>query len=180
MITAEKNNLRRLVNAAKKELSLEEVKQRSFSVLGLLEQLPVFQNAKVVLLYWSIDKEVYTHDFIEKWSNKKLVLLPVICGDELRLKQFTGIHNMEPDKIFEIPEPVGDFFVDFDQIDLAVIPGVAFDIDNYRLGRGKGYYDKLLPNVKAIKVGVCFLFQRFDIVPTDKYDIPMDMVITEE
>lgn len=179
MIADEKKNLRRLVIEAKNKMSIEEVKLRSILIFNLLEELPTFKKAEIILLYWSIDKEVHTHDFIAKWCDKKLILLPVIVGDDIILKQYTGIDKMVLDKVFGIPEPEGEEFADFDKIDLALIPGMAFDKKNYRLGRGKGFYDKFLPKIQAMKVGVCFNFQKFDVVPTDEYDVPMDLVIVE-
>ena len=65
-------------------------------------------------------------------------------------------------------------------IDLAVIPGMAFDRDGHRLGRGKGFYDKLLPGIKCRKIGLCFSFQLADSVPIEPHDIVMDMVLTDD
>lgn len=58
-----------------------------------------------------------------------------------------------------------------------VVPGIAFDKENNRLGRGRGYYDKLLKAANAIKVGVCFEFQFFDRIPTEEFDVKMNYVI---
>ena len=67
------------------------------------------------------------------------------------------------------------------EITFAVIPGVAFDHTGNRLGRGKGYYDRLLPHLsKAFKVGICFPYQLIETIPTEPFDIPMDSVITIE
>lgn len=79
---------------------------------------------------------------------------------------------------YGIAEPTGTLFTDYPSIDLAIIPGVAFDRHGHRLGRGKGYYDKLLPQISATKIGICFPFQIIDEVPTDHFDIRMSSVIT--
>ncbi len=69
-------------------------------------------------------------------------------------------------------------FEEVDKIDLIIVPGIAFDKSLNRLGRGKAYYDKLLKDSKAIKIGVCFDFQLLESVPVDKYDVKMDLIIT--
>jgi 5-formyltetrahydrofolate cyclo-ligase len=75
-------------------------------------------------------------------------------------------------------EPVGQPFNDYDQVELAVVPGVAFDAEGHRLGRGRGYYDRFLPLLPhAYKLGLCFDFQKVEHVPTDANDIRMDEVL---
>ena len=76
-------------------------------------------------------------------------------------------------------EPTGPLFADYSKIQLAIIPGMGFDRQGNRLGRGKGYYDRMLAKLShAYKIGVCFPFQLFDKIPTDIYDITMDEVLT--
>mgnify|MGYP001027393104 CR=1 FL=1 len=67
--------------------------------------------------------------------------------------------------------------MDIHLIDLMIIPALAFDKENNRLGRGKGFYDKLLENSNTLKVGVCFPFQFLDKIPTEEFDVKMDYVI---
>lgn len=70
------------------------------------------------------------------------------------------------------------FFTNYASIDLAVIPGVAFDRSGNRLGRGKGYYDRLLPHIFAYKVGICFSFQLVEDIPTREFDARVDEILT--
>ena len=74
---------------------------------------------------------------------------------------------------------MGDEYLNYDDIDLVVVPGVAFDKNLNRMGRGKGYYDGLLPKIKAPKVSICFDFQIVDNVPVDNRDVIMDLVVCE-
>jgi len=176
----DKTELRKIVRAAKKEVSLDEKKRRSLPVMQRVAELEVFQQAQTVLLYWSMDDEVYTHQFVRQWYERKCLLLPCVDGDDLRLRQYTGPDSMQAGPQFGIPEPVGPEFTDLAAVDLIVVPGVAFDRHFNRMGRGRGFYDRLLkstPNAK--KVGVAFDFQIFDCIPVESFDVPMDAVIAE-
>lgn len=76
-------------------------------------------------------------------------------------------------------EPTGEPFTDYAAIDVAVVPGMGFDTSCRRLGRGKGYYDRLLPKAaNACKIGVCFGFQLLASIPADGHDVKMDRIIT--
>ncbi len=164
-----KNQLRNLPQAEKTRQS-GEVQQR-------LEQMPVFVQAKTVLLFWSLPDEVCTHRLIEKWAKTKTILLPVVAGEELHLRKFCSADTMSCG-CFNIQEPAAENFTDFDSIDLAIIPAQAFDKSGTRLGRGKGFYDRLLPQIKAPKTGICFDFQLIDNLPSDAWDVKMDYIIT--
>lgn len=163
---------------AQRKAFYEKAELRSMSdcVLQKLEICPAFLNAHTVLMYYSLEDEVYTHDFVEKWHGCKNILLPVVVGDDLVLKLYEGKNSMI-EGAYKILEPSGPEFVDFDSIDLIVVPGVAFDLSCHRLGRGKGYYDRLLPKLAGIKIGVCFPFQLLDDVPVDPFDVKMDAVL---
>jgi len=172
-----KRELRQRVKEAKRKYTLLEKKELSIPIWERIEKEDWFKNAKTILLYWSMDDEVYTHDFILKWYKEKTILLPCVDGENLKLKIFEGIESMKEGVMFSILEPIGEEFLDIDNIDLMIIPGVAFDKENNRLGRGKGFYDRLLSVSNSIKVGVCFEFQFFDKVPTEKLDVKMNYVV---
>lgn len=178
MITEDKINVRKSIQEIKKQYSFLQKKDRSISILNKVEHNINFQNAKIILVYWSMEDEVSTHDFILKWYQKKKIILPSVQKDRLILKEFTGLDSMKKGKAFEILEPIGKEFLAYDQIELAIVPGLAFDKQLNRLGRGKAYYDKLLVDLTAYKIGVCFDFQMFKMVPTDEHDVKMDLVIT--
>lgn len=178
-IDEQKKALRQKVRALKKEVSLADKKSRSECIWQQLEQMKDFQSAKVVMFYWSMEDEVYTHAMVQKWAGTKTILLPSVNGVELELKVFEGMHSMKAGEHFGILEPIGSSFEEHHKIDLIIVPGVAFDKMNNRMGRGKAYYDKLLKTTTCPKIGVCFSFQYFDEVPTDQYDIKMDRVIVE-
>lgn len=170
-----KSALRAQMRQKKKEHTKKQLLQLSFAALSNLQAMPQFQSASTVLLYWSLPDEVATHNFIKKWSNSKTILLPVIVGKNMILRQYTG--NMQTGA-YNIKEPVSNETAAA-TIDLAVIPGMAFDTRNHRLGRGAGYYDRFLAahSVK-FKIGLCFPFQLVRQVPSEPFDILMDAVVT--
>lgn len=141
--------------------------------------MPEFAVAKTVMLYWAMADEVQTSEFVIKWAGSKRVILPCVNGNDLDLRVFRGLEDLIAGENFGIPEPSGELFTAYEEIDLILVPGVAFDVDNNRMGRGKAYYDKLLSSLKAFKLGVCFDFQLLESVPTDEHDIKMDRIISE-
>jgi len=159
MINEQKKALRRLIKERKAVISYEEKQQRSAVLFSKLEQHTVFQQAKYVMLYWSMPDEVHTHDFINKWAKEKEIILPGVNGNILLLKRFTGMQSMKTGEKYGIQEPQGEDFTDFDAIDLVIVPGVAFDTAKNRLGPCKGYYDGLLTKLKAYQIAWCFNFQ---------------------
>lgn len=178
-IKTEKVRIRRLIAELKKSLSFQEKLRQSKLVFDKIEADPYFQNAKIIMAYWSMDDEVHTHRFIEKWYKTKTFILPSVDGDDLRLKFFTGTNTLVKGQKFNIHEPQGEEFGHPEKIDLVIVPGIAFDKLNNRLGRGKAYYDKLLRNLNAKKFGICFSFQLLDNVPVNQFDVKMDQVFTD-
>ncbi len=179
MIDEEKKQIRREIRSLKNGVSLEEKTSRSITILEKVEQLPEFIAAKTVMLYWAMADEVQTADFVIKWAVNKRVILPCVNGDDLDLRVFRGVEDLIAGENFGIPEPSGELFTAYEEIDLILVPGVAFDLENNRMGRGKAYYDKLLSSLKAYKLGVCFDFQLLQSVPTDEHDIKMDGIVSE-
>ena len=176
-IMDEKKALRIEIRQLKRACPLEERRRKSLSVWEAVERDEVFQQAETVLAYWSMDDEVYTHDFVKRWAGSKTLLLPCVKGDELALRYFDGEERLQPGEGYAIPEPVGELFADWGKIDLILVPGVAFDKFGNRLGRGKGYYDKVLKQTGAYKLGVCFDFQLVERVPVEPHDVKMDRVV---
>lgn len=175
----EKKHIRKRIAEIKKQYTDEELKTLSSIIMKKLEDNVILKCAKTVLLYYSLPDEVYTHDFVEQLSKDKTVLLPVVNGDELELKVYTGKKCMQKGD-FNISEPQGEIFDNLISIDAAVIPGVSFDKHGNRLGRGKGYYDRFLKKLNTFKIGICFDFQLSDEIPHNEYDIAMDEIWTEK
>ena len=167
-----------MMRELKRAVPLEEKLRRSEGIMRKVEAMPEFQKARVVLLYWSMADEVQTHAFVEKWYKEKTLLLPCVDGENLVLRQYTGHECMVAGEQFGIGEPTGAEWTRLDAVELIVVPGVAFDRKNNRMGRGRGFYDRLLkstPNAK--KVGVAYGFQMLEDIPVEEFDVPMNLVI---
>lgn len=177
----DKQELRKQIRAAKKAVPFCDKLSRSIPIMQQVEEIPEFQQAKTILLYWSMDDEVQTHDFVNKWYQQKTLLLPCVDGDDLRLRQYTGPNCLKAGEQFGIGEPTGPEFTALDTIEMIIVPGMAFDRNNNRMGRGRGFYDRLLKSTpNAFKVGVAFDFQMVENVPTEEFDVPMNAVIFEK
>ena len=130
-----------------------------------------------ILLYHSLPDELSTVEFIDKWNNRKQFYLPRVNGLNLEILPYakSRLHL----GAFNIEEPDGDDTTSIDQIDMVVVPAVAYDRRGNRVGRGKGYYDRLLNDTRAIKVGVAYDFQLVDEIDAETHDVAVDYVITE-
>lgn len=185
MIMQEKKILRKQISSVKKLIPLEEKIRRSDAVMERLLEHPEYKKSKKILFYWSMDDEVFTKQtVIQAYNEGKEVYLPVVEGDNLRIRLFEGAAAMVAGESFAIPEPSDDSpEVFIDDIDLVVVPGVAFDAQCSRMGRGKGYYDRLLSAAtkegRPYTIGVCFDFQLVPKVPVEECDKPLDCVISE-
>jgi 5-formyltetrahydrofolate cyclo-ligase len=132
------------------------------------------------MLYNALPDEVPTQALMDQLvAQGKTVLLPCVINDtDMELRRYTDPQDLQPGS-FGIQEPTGELFTDYDTIDVAIVPGMAFDAEGHRLGRGKGYYDRFLcQHLDVKRIGICFDFQLVDEVPTEPLDIKMDEVIT--
>ena len=139
-----------------------------------------WREAGTLLLYYPLADEVDVRPLIkDAFENGRQVLLPVCVGEELELHLYEGDASLA-EGAFGIMEPTGVLFApeNYDEIQLAIIPGMAFDRAGHRLGRGKGYYDRFLPKLtKAQLQGICFPFQLIDGVPAEAHDVKVQDVV---
>ena len=180
-IDDQKKEIRKAIRALKRDVSLEDKKKRSQKILDDLEKNESFKDANTVMLYWSMDDEVHTHDFVLKWASKKRIILPCVKGDLLELRVFKGLENLIEGDSFGILEPSGELFTNVNSIDLIVVPGVAFDKRGYRIGYGGGFYDIFMSKLKnhTSKVGIAFDLQVTEEISYESFDIKIDSLLTE-
>ena len=174
-----KSELRQEIKRQKAACSTEERAALSQQVVARLQATLAWQEASTVLLYHPLPDEVDTRPLIAAGcAAGKRVLLPVVVGDDLELREYRPTTALA-EGAFHIQEPVGAAFTDYAAIDLAVIPGVAFTSQGLRLGRGRGYYDRLLSRLTNVyKIGICWPFQLVTELPVETHDILMDAVVS--
>jgi 5-formyltetrahydrofolate cyclo-ligase len=158
-------------------LDAKEIARLSKRVQELVISSKEFKSAKVVGAYYAFGSEVRTDLILEKGKSLgKKVALPSVEGESLTFYELSSGKYLVKGR-FGIMEslPYGPV----DRMDLLVIPGIAFDKQGYRLGYGKGYYDKFLAKKDVSSIGLAYSFQLLESLPKDKYDRRLDAVATE-
>lgn len=172
-----KIEIRKLIRERFKGLGADELARQSAQVWQAVEELDVFRRAHGVLAYWAMADEVQTQQFILRWCGEKQFYLPSINGNELEIRPFAGLSDLREGPGYGIPEPTGKPLQDLSCIDLILVPGRAFDTRCNRLGRGKGYYDRLLAETDAFTLGIGIEFQLIENVPTENHDRQLNAVV---
>lgn len=187
-----KEELRQSVRSAR--VALTDRTERSQRILDQLERSEPWQKCRAPLVYLSSGSEVMTWPLVEKVLIEpehaagciRKLIVPWCDGDELRLFWLQSLDELSAGS-FGIPEPRPEWRTQPDrcgnpaEIDLVVLPGLAFDVRGNRLGQGRGYFDRLLAELKpgVIKVGLAFEVQMVEAVPVEKHDLSVDLVVTE-
>jgi 5-formyltetrahydrofolate cyclo-ligase len=180
-----KKSIRDHILDERSKLGKKEHRLYSNIIIDKLYKSSIYSNANVIMTFISFGHEVDTHGFIKNSiANGKRLLVPVT---------FPKTNEIKPSEIYEFDEletgfyniltPKKEFirFINPHDIDLAIVPGVAFDRNGYRIGYGGGYYDRFLSQYPdIIKIGVCFDLQVIDSIPKVDFDIPVDIIFTEK
>ena len=149
-------------------------------VFTTIEKMPAWQQAQHILCYWSLPDELPTHETVQRWLEAgKTIYLPRVKGDDLEIVPYHGPQSLDDNNKFHIGEPVGNA-VDSSCLELIIVPAVALDHKRNRLGRGKGFYDRLLSTTTCTTIGVACDFQLVDEVPVEDHDRPLDCVVTSD
>ncbi|MBO7248424.1 MAG: 5-formyltetrahydrofolate cyclo-ligase [Bacteroidaceae bacterium] len=171
-----KQTIRKAVRERISGMNDSDKRDESLFLTTYLYNMPLVQKSEKILLYYPMADEIDISDAIIELAADKKIYLPSIEGDDIVVRRYENQNDLRTGR-YGILEPAGAVLENPEEIDLVVVPGRAFDIRGYRLGRGKGYYDRLLPKMRAVKIGVCFDCQYMFRVPTDEYDVPMDYVV---
>jgi 5-formyltetrahydrofolate cyclo-ligase len=187
MLSRTKSELRREYTHMREAMDQKEVDRLSEKIIDTILKLPVFKRAETVMVYLNFKNEVDSLKMIEEsFKAGKKVLIPYCKKETMEIipaelndieKEIVRGKNgyLQTRKECVKPVPVED-------IDLVIVPGIAFDKRCYRLGFGAGYYDRFLRKLNFEKptIGVCYDFQIIHSIPTEPHDVPLDFIITEE
>ena len=186
-IRSEKKKIRKEIKMRLKNLTAHDFNLKSEKVLEQLVKLPEWQKADTVLIFLSLQDEIKTDIIIKQaLSEEKKTAVPRIKDNDLvfhiieSLNSDFNTHKLgmdEPDETFPVITPQ----LLKTENTLIIVPGLAYDKNCFRLGRGKGFYDRFLSSVEddISKIGIGYDFQIIESVPVEDHDFPLDMVITD-
>lgn len=176
----EKSEIRSFIRQQKASYTSEQLDAMSEAVCSSIVHGGQWSVTATILLYYPLPDEVDVRPLIRMaYQAGHKVLLPVVVGDELELRVYQGEDSLRVGA-YNIMEPIGPLFPRelYGQVQTALVPGMAFDATGHRLGRGKGYYDRLLPQLpQTYKIGVCYPFQFLASIPSEEHDVSMNEVV---
>lgn len=186
MNKSDKKELRRSIIGKRMKLSGAEIEQKSRSIAERFGNLECYRSAQVIMFFIPFRNEVDTRYMIDlSLAGKKKVLVPYTVKEDRTLIP-SHLLNWEEDLAegtYGIMEPLPERIraVEPEQIDMVIVPGVAFDLNGNRLGYGGGYYDRFFERLRedTYLVAVAFELQVVEKVPTEKWDRPIDGLVTE-
>ncbi|MEI6892760.1 MAG: 5-formyltetrahydrofolate cyclo-ligase [Pontiella sp.] len=176
-----KDQLRREIGEKRDALTETWQQAASLGIIERFQALEIFHSAHIIALYKAIGGEVSLEPlFSECWKRGKRTCIPVFNNDT-RLYEMAEI---EKSTLFQrghygILEPLQPTMLNVAKIDLIAVPGVGFDAAGNRLGRGGGYYDRILAELCGVSVGIAFDFQIFSEIPYELHDQPVNFIVTE-
>lgn len=143
-----------------------------------------FKKANVIAIYKNMENEVCTKWIIENsFMHGKKVVLPKVVDSSLKFYELKSLNEELIRNNFGVEEPEGldENFIEKEDIDLIILPGVAFDEEKNRIGYGKGYYDRFLGNSKLNTLAIAFDEQiiKDSIIEVDSFDVKVDKIITD-
>ena len=175
-----KNLLKDSILNKRNSLTKEKIIEKSEKIKSSLFNLQPYKQSKTPMFFVSFNSEVNTHDIIRESLGRKTIVVPKVAHHEIEPSIIIDFDNLIEGKL-GILEPIEVMQIAYKNIDLVLVPGIAFDKEGHRIGYGFGYYDKFLRKVpKAVKIGLCFDFQVVDRIPREAHDVPVDFIVTEE
>lgn len=182
-----KNEIRKMCLDFRNNILNDEVELKSKKIINKLLKMEEYKKSNTVFVYMDFKKEVQTISLIKKMiSEGKHVIVSYTDTKNTELVLFR-LHNIEKDLVvspfgYLEPKKENRIPVNIKDIDLILVPGVAFDRELNRIGFGKGYYDKILNDRRndAKAIAIAYEFQVLDRIPYEEHDIKMDIIITEE
>lgn len=176
-----KNKLRKEIEAQRNALDFQWLEMASAQVARNFQTLETFHSAEMVALYMSIAGEIQMDALFPKcWKLGKRTCIPIFNA-ETKIYEMAEITRETHIKTghYGIREPVYPSLISTESIDLMAVPGIAFDSQGNRLGRGGGYYDRLLNNFRGYSAAVAFDFQILKEIPCEPHDVPVNGIVTD-
>src|SRR5882672_12157059 len=182
----EKEQFRRYILRLRDRQSVRDIEQKSMEIMDQVLHLHEYVRARGIACYVSKDSEVDTRPLIRSaLDQEKRGIIPVVKkGDiELFFSEIKDLGSELAPGTFGIlePKPENVHPVSLDTVDVIFVPGIVWDREGYRLGWGRGYFDRVIKNLPPHlrSAGLAFNMQLISRVPRDQFDVPVDLVVTE-
>ncbi len=180
-----KKDLRTRLKANLAALSADEIHTRSRQACNSLVAQPAFERAETVMVFLSLPTELSTAPLVLRaWQEGKRVLATRVSWEQRRMMpvEIRSLAEDIEDTQWSLRQPLQGDPAPLSMIDLVVVPGLGFDSEGNRLGRGRGFYDRFLahPEFDGSTCAVAFEEQVVEAIPADPHDIRVDMLITEQ
>ena len=176
-----KSEIRKIIKSKRSSMDNAEVVEKSRMASKNFLESEIYKNAGCIMLYMPLGNETDTSSIINTaFCDGKKLTFPVTNAENGEITPYYAAENTEFAKgAFSVREPLKTEVADLEEIDVILVPGIAFDKTGARIGFGKGCYDRLLKDTNAIKVGFCYDFQVCEEFITEEHDIKMDFLVTE-
>lgn len=182
-----KKEFRKKVIEARSKQSDDLILEKSKSILDNLISIPEINESNTIMAFLDFNNEVKTDNIINhliSLGKKVLVPITILKTRDLIPSQIIDIENEVKIGTYGIREPKEEFVrpVEKSEIDLVIVPAVAYDVYGYRLGYGGGFYDRFLQTLRkdAKTIGIAFELQIFDEIPKEEHDAKLDYIVTEK
>jgi 5-formyltetrahydrofolate cyclo-ligase len=174
-MTPTKTELRKHYRALRAAMSTEACRKASLAICERIRRLPVFEASATVAIFFPLDREV---DLRELTKTGKRILYPRLLDQKAKTMEFAPLDHAFVPGVFGLMEPDGEA-ARKDDIDLILVPGLAFDQAGRRIGYGAGYYDLYLKDYRGAIVGVAYEGQLAAFIPSASLDVSMHALVTD-
>lgn len=174
----DKKEIRKQMLKLRASLSNDYIQLATNQIRKKLQSDTIFQKAHTIGIYASYNNEVDILTWIEPYLSLKQICFPVVKDKTMEFYQVDSLSELEKGT-FGILEPTTNKKVMKQDIDLLIIPIVAFDKTNHRIGYGGGYYDRYLIGYKGKTIGLAYQLQEVDSIFYESFDLPLDKIITD-
>lgn len=180
-----KKALRKALRRLLSQIPPEDLERRSAAACRLLFEQDEYQRAERIMIFLSSPHEVDTRQLaLQAWADLKTVLAPRVTWDQRRMipVEIQSIVSGVESGFMGIREPAAGLPYPVADIDLVIVPGLGFDEQGNRLGRGRGFYDRFLshPELHAVACGLALEDQLVEPIPVGPSDVQVDMLVTDQ
>ncbi|UCD28809.1 MAG: 5-formyltetrahydrofolate cyclo-ligase [Planctomycetota bacterium] len=179
-----KKDLRQHIRGLLSALAPQKLHEQSVKACSLLIETREYKRSEIILVFLSLPNEIDTTPLVlDAWRNRKRVLAPKVNWDQRRMLpiEIRSLSDDLDESRYGLREPANGNPFPITDIDMVIVPGLGFDLQGHRIGRGRGFYDHFLAHEDwhGIACGLALEQQVIDEVPIAEHDIPIDMLVTD-